>query len=374
MDFSITDEQVQLADAVRRFCAGEYPYELRGERVDSERREQRWAMMAELGLTALSVAEDFGGMGQGMAEQMLVVEELGRCLSPEPYLNSAVIAPAILQQLGTTAQCNDWLAPLAEGRAKVALAVYEPDNRYDASRFSTSVEATADGFCLNGEKALVLDGLDADAYLVASYFNFSTGLFLVPRDAEGLSVTAGTTLDNRDLARLSFHNVKLSASARLGSDDADVAAVLEASLDRAVAALCAEGVGAMAELVEQTAEFLKVRKQFGAPLAKFQSLQHRLVDVLIELEQSRSMAGLAAMAIDEAEPARRRQLVSAAKVQICRAARKVSKEAIQMHGAMGMTDECRVGHYVKRLMMIEQLCGDAHHHLNRFSSESAVAG
>jgi len=365
MDFSLSDDQVQLGDAVKRFCDGEYPRETRGDAASAERREQRWAMMAELGLTALGIAEEQGGMGQGMVEQMIVLEALGRALSPEPYLSTAVIGAGLLEALGSSAQCNDWLGAVAEGRSRLALALYEPGERYATAAASCQAVRSGDDWVLNGHKSLVLDGESADLLLIVAQCADGQGLFLVPRQSPGLALQTGTALDGRELAQLTLNDLRLPASARLGSAEA-TAAALDSALDRANAALCAEAVGAMAELVEQTAEFLKVRKQFGAPLAKFQALQHRIVDLLIALEQARSMAAVAAMAVDEGEPAQRRKLVAAAKVQVCRAARQIGKEAVQMHGAMGMTAECRVGHYVKRLMVTEQLFGDAHHQLQRF--------
>lgn len=374
MDFSISEEQLQLRDAVKRFCDGEYPLERRGQPVSVERRRERWGMMAELGLTGLTISEACGGSALGMVEQMGVLEELGRCLSPEPYLSTSVISASLIQALGSHEQKARWLAPIAAGELRVALALDEHRERYGylAGKLGCRLTPEGDGYRLDGEKNLVLDGADADAYVVAAQHEGSLQLLVVPADAASLTRTPGTTLDAREVATLSFSGVSVSYAQCLAEEERAERA-LQAVLDRASTALCAESVGAMTELVEQTREFLKVRKQFGAPLGKFQALQHRFVDMVIALEQSRSMAAVAAMAVDEADTEKRRKLVSAARVTVARAARLITKEAVQMHGAMGMTDECQVGHYVKRLMVAERLFGDISYHLESFENSTAAA-
>lgn len=266
------------------------------------------------------------------------------------------------------------MAPIVEGGLRVALALDEPEGRYDyrASELACHLIRDGEGYRLSGEKVLVLDGPEADAFVVAAEREGALQLLVVPADAAGLTRFEGSTLDARALATLRFDEVALADAQLLGEGEAAEQA-LQAVLDRASAALCAESVGAMTELVEQTREFLKVRKQFGAPLGKFQALQHRFVDMVVALEQSRSMAAVAAMAVDEADAGKRHRLVAAARVTVARAARLIGKEAIQMHGAMGMTDECRVGHYVKRLMVAERLFGDVAHHLNEFERGVASA-
>ncbi|MBB3191945.1 acyl-CoA dehydrogenase family protein [Halomonas cerina] len=374
MDFSISDEQQQLRDAVRRFCDGEYPLERRGQRVTADRRSKRWGMMAELGLTGLTVSEACGGSAQGMVEQMGVLEELGRALSPEPYLSTAVISASLIQALGTAKQQDQWLAPIAMGQLRVALALDEPQARYayQGAGMACHLTREGEGYRLSGEKSLVLDGPDADAFVVAAQHEGILQLLVVPANAAGLTRIAGTTLDAREIATLRFDEVAISADSLLAEGEAAERA-LQAVRDRASAALCAESVGAMTELVEQTREFLKVRQQFGKPLGRFQALQHRLVDMVIALEQSRSMSAVAAMAVDEAESARRTRLVAAARVTVGKAARLIAKEAIQMHGAMGMTDECQIGHYVKRLMVAERLFGDISYQLETFEKSTAAA-
>lgn len=257
----------------------------------------------------------------------------------------------------------------------MALACSEADARYDLSRVTTLARRDGAGWVLDGTKTLVLEAGSADVFLVvartAGDADDAAGLslFLVEAGTSGLSLREFSTLDGRRAAHLTLRGVRVAADALVGEAGAALPLV-EAATDRASAMLCAEAVGALEALIELTAEQLKTRKQFGSTLARFQVLQHRIADMLIALEQGKSMACAAAMAVQEGEPAQRRRLVSAAKVLAGQAGRQLGQWAMQMHGAMGMTDECRVGHYAKRLMVINQLFGDASHHLRRFGGQA----
>ncbi|WER49113.1 acyl-CoA dehydrogenase family protein [Cupriavidus sp. WKF15] len=375
MDFSLNDEHIALRDAVRRFCDGEYPAHRRGDAETAEEAAARWAAMADLGLLGLPLAADMGGSEQGPTEMMLVAQELGRALGGGAWLSSVVLAGQLLDEAGTPTQRQQWLPALAEGEARLALAIGEADARYELSRVSTLARPDGDGWVLDGAKSLVLDGAQADAFIVAARTAGDAAdeqgvtLFLVPADAPGLAVREFRTLDGRSAAHLTLREVGAGADAVLGQAGAALP-VIVAAADRANAVLCAEAVGALEALLDLTAEQLKTRKQFGSLLAKFQVLQHRVADMLIALEQCKSMACVAAMAVADGDPVQRRRLVSAAKTVICQASRQVGQWAIQMHGAMGMTDECRVGHYAKRLMVINQLFGDAGYHLASFARQA----
>ncbi|WP_434033753.1 acyl-CoA dehydrogenase family protein [Cupriavidus sp. a3] len=375
MDFSLSDEHLALRDAVRRFCDGEYPAHQRGEAEPAELAAARWAGMADLGLLGLPLADDVGGSAQGPVEMMLVAQELGRALGGAGWLSSVVLAGQLLDEAGSQAQRQRWLPALAGGEARMALACSEADARYDLSRVATLARRDGAGWVLDGTKTLVLEAGSADVFLVvartAGEVDDADGLslFLVEAGAAGLSLREFSTLDGRRAAHLTLRGVRVAADALVGEAGAALPLV-EAATDRASAMLCAEAVGALEALIELTAEQLKTRKQFGSTLAKFQVLQHRIADMLIALEQGKSMACAAAMAVQEGEPAQRRRLVSAAKVLAGQAGRQLGQWAIQMHGAMGMTDECRVGHYAKRLMVINQLFGDASHHLRRFGGQA----
>lgn len=374
MDFSLDDDHIALQDAVRRFCDGEYPAHERGNVEATDIAARRWSGMAELGLLGLPFDPELGGSGQGAVEQMLVAEELGRSLGGGAWLSSVVLAGQLLADAGTPAQCAAWLPKIASGDKRLALAFAEVDARYTLSRVATRARKVADGLRIDGRKSLVLDGDSADAFIVvartAGEDEDSQGLtlLLVDAHAPGVTVDGYATLDGRRAAEIRFDGVTASTDAVVGPAGAALPLIDEA-IDRAAAALCAEAAGAIDALITMTAEHLKTRKQFGAPLAKFQVLQHRMADMLIAGEQVRSMACAAAMALDAPDAAQRRRLVSAAKVIAGQAGRQVGQWAIQLHGAMGMTDECRVGHYAKRLLVINQLFGDASHHLQRLADQ-----
>lgn len=372
MDFALNDDHLALRDAVQRFCEGEYPAEHRGNPETAEQGRQRWQGMAELGLLGLPLAADHGGSEQGPVEVMLVAQELGRALGGGAWLSNTVMAGQLLQQLGTPAQQAQWLPGLASGALQAALALYDEGARYDWQQVTTRAVAAPGGWTLQGRKTLVLHGDSAGLLLVVARTAGQAGereglsVFAVDAGTPGLQVRGFDTLDGRRAAHLQLEAVQVPADRLLGQAG-QAADVLEAILDAANAALCAEAAGAVDALIAHTAEHLRTRKQFGAPLAKFQVLQHRLGDMAIALEQLKSMACAAAAAVAGQDVAQRRRVVSAAKVLASQQGRQIGLAAIQLHGGMGMTDECRVGHYTKRLMVIGQLFGDAAWHLQRLA-------
>jgi pimeloyl-CoA dehydrogenase len=378
MDFSFNDDHIALRDAVQRFCDGEYPAHQRGNPETPDIAAKRWAGMAELGLLGLPFDTELGGSGQSAIELMLVAQELGRSLGGAGWLGSVVLAGQLLAEAGTPAQCSRWLPALARGDLRLALAFAEADSRYDLARAATTARTQGGACRINGRKTLVLDGDSADLFLVvarsagATHDRHGLTIFAVDANQRGVSVHPFSTLDARRAAHVDFDDVEVDVNAIVGTPGAALP-LLEAAVDRAAAALCAEAAGAMEALLDLTAEHLKTRKQFGAPLAKFQALQHRVADMLIALEQVKSMACAAAMAVDAGDVPQRERIVSAAKALTGQLGRQVGLAAIQLHGAMGMTDECRAGHYAKRLLVINQLFGDAAHHLQRLSSLTETA-
>lgn len=379
MDFSFNDDHLALRDAVQRFCEGEYPQAQRGNAQTPAQLERIRAAMAELGLPGLPFSADVGGSEQGAVEVMLVAQELGRALGDGAFVGSTVMAGQLFTRLASAAQQQQWLPALASGQQQMAVAVYEAGARYDWQRVEARAVSSAAGWLLNGRKTLVMQGDSADVLLVVARTSGDvadrTGLsvFAVDAQAAGVTVQGFDTLDNRRAAHVTFKDVSLGADRLLGQVG-EAAQAVEAALDAATAALCAEAVGAVDALLTHTAEHLRTRKQFGAPLAKFQVLQHRVADIAMALEQLKSMACAAAMAVQADEPVQRRRLVSAAKVLASQKGRDIGLAAIQLHGAMGMTDECRVGHYAKRLMVIGQSLGDASWHLQRLRSTTSVQG
>lgn len=378
MDFSLDDDQLALRDAVRRFCDAEYPAHERGNAETAAQNTQRHAALAELGLLGLPFDSELGGSGQGAVEAMLAAQELGHALAGIDWLANVAQAGQLLAEAGTPAQCAQWLSALAHGERRLALACHEPDARYALADVQTRATRNADGWRIDGRKSLVLGGDRADALLVVARTaggqrdRDGLTLFLVPAEAPGLTRKPFALLDNRRAAHIELNGVQVAPDAVVGTPDAALPHI-EDAVDRAEAALCAEAAGAIDALLALTVEHLRTRKQFGAPLAKFQSLQHRVADIAIALEQVRSMACAAALALQSASRPERQRLVSAAKVLVAQLGRRCGLDAIQLHGAMGMTDECRIGHYAKRLIVIGQLFGDASFHLARFDTTPLAA-
>ena len=367
MDFSLNEDHLALREAVQRFCKDVYPAQNRGNSETQEQASARWRGLAELGLLGLPLPAKYGGSEQGAIEVMIAAQEFGRALGGGAYIPGIILAAQLLLRLGN-AQQHELLSAVASGESQVALALYEEGQRYDWRACATHATAVTDGYRLEGGKSLVLHADTADRFLVLAHLATATGdglaLFLVDAKVTGLKLKHFSTLDGRSAAHLEFSGVVLASSALVGVPG-QCSDALEAVLDTTVAALCAEATGATDALLELTAEHLRTRKQFGAPLAKFQALQHQFADMVIGLEQLKSMACAAAMAQIDGSDEQRKHLSSAAKVLTGQLGRQIGLAAIQLHGAMGMTDECRVGHYVKRLMVIGQLFGDSHTHLQR---------
>lgn len=370
MDFALNDDHLALRDAVQRFCDGEYPAQHRGDAETPEQARARWQAMAELGLLGLPFAAEYGGSAQGPVEVMLVAQELGRALGGGAFVASTVVAGQLLAALGSPQQRLQWLPALASGELQAALALGEQGQRYEWTRVRLQARRAPGGYVLHGRKTLVPGGDRAGLLLVlartsgAADARAGLGVFAVDAGMPGVRVHGFDTLDGRRAAHVDFDEVALP-ELRLVGRAGEAADAVEAALDAGIAALCAEAAGAVEALLAHTADHLRTRRQFGAPLAKFQVLQHRVADLAIALEQLKSMACVAAMAVESGEPAQRRRLVSAAKVLASQLGRQAGLAAIQMHGAMGMTDECRVGHYAKRLIVIGQLFGDAAWHLRQ---------
>ncbi len=374
MDFSLDDDHLALRDAVQRFCDGEYPAQHRGNAEAPELAAARWAGMAELGLLGLPFDAELGGSGQSAVELMLVAQELGRALGGGAWLSSVVLAGQLLAEAGTPAQCTQWLPRLARGDLQIALACLEADARYDLADVQATARAEGNAWVVSGRKTQVLHGDSAELLLVvartagAQRDRQGLSLFAIDAASPGLVVNGFDTLDNRRAAHIELNAVRVGAERIVGAIG-NALPLVEAAQDRANAALVADAAGAMEALIELTAEHLRTRKQFGVPLAKFQVLQHRLADMVIALEQAKSMACAAAMAVPGGNAAQRARTVSAAKALVGPLGQRLGLDANQMHGAMGMTDECRAGHYAKRLMAINHLFGDATHHLRRFAEQ-----
>ena len=373
MDFDYSEEQRLLDETVRRLVKDEYEFAARKKYMAEPQgfSAAMWAKYAELGLLGLPFAEEYGGFGGGGIETMIVMEALGRGLALEPYLATVVLGGGLIALAGSDSQKSDILPEIAAGKMMLAFAQGERHSRFDLAYVETTAKAQGAGFALNGRKTVVLHGGSAHKFVVsartAGSGNDKNGitLFVVDRDAKGVTVRDYPTVDGLRAADVTLADVAVGADAVLGPRDNAYPLIVRAT-DRAVAALCAEAVGIMETLNAMTLDYVKTRKQFGVAIGSFQVIQHRLVDMLINAEQAKSMEIFAAMSIDSDDQRERERAVSAAKVQSGQSGRFVGQQAIQLHGGIGMTDEYAAGHYFKRLSSIEHTFGDTDYHLERF--------
>ncbi|MFB9868019.1 acyl-CoA dehydrogenase family protein [Vreelandella sulfidaeris] len=372
MDFALTDEQRMLEETLTRLVADQVSPEQRRAMLKAPSNEASplWHTFAELGLLHMPFSEEVGGLGGDGTDLMIIMQALGRGLVPEAYLFGLVMPGQLLALCANQAQQESWLAPLLEGDHQLALAWQEHSARYDAFDITTQASQQGDQWQLNGRKDVVMNLENAAASLVTAKLpSGKLGLFLVPAGIQGISTHTYRTLDDQPAGDLSLDNVTLPPEHCLSDDVTDALAEVLA-LGRA--ALCAEAIGAMETACDQTLEYLKERKQFGLPLSTFQALQHRMVDMHLHLEQSRSMAILAATSLT-LPPQERDYKMAAAKAYCGESARFIAEQAIQLHGGMGMTEECYVAHYAKRLVMFDHYLGDSDFHLETVSEQIGTA-
>ncbi|RKR44833.1 acyl-CoA dehydrogenase [Paraburkholderia sp. BL17N1] len=370
MNFQHTEDRRMLADTLNRFVSEQYGFATRDRiaRSDQGYSSDLWSRFAELGIIGALFDEADGGFGGGGFDIAVVFESLGRGLVVEPFLDTLIVGRAIARS-GNEAQ-KAALAELIDGSRIVALAHGEPDSHYELSRVTTRAERSGSTWRLNGAKAVVQHGEHASLFLVSARTSgdddseAGVTLFLVPRDTPGVGVRGYRKIDGGRAAEVTFDTVTLNDGALLGTTDAGFA-TLEYAISCGVLALCSEAVGAMDVAKDYTLEYLRTRKQFGVPIGSFQALQHRMADLLLEIEQSRSAVINAAAALG-AERKVRERAVSAAKYSIGRIGALVAEECIQLHGGIGMTWELPLAHYAKRLVMIDHQLGDEDHHLERF--------
>ena len=363
-----------LQDSVGRLLAEQGDFEQR--QAHSAQRggysSALWSQYAELGLLGLPFSEDDGGFGGGPVDTLIVMQHLGRALALEPYLATVVLAGGLLRHAGSAAQRAEVLPQVAAGTTTLAFAHSETPARYDLARVETAARPDGEGWVVDGAKRFVIAGDSADRLIVSArtrgHASDADGisLFLVDAQAAGVTRRGYRTQDHQRAADIRFDKVRVDADALLGVPGSALPQI-EKAVDIAIAAVCAEAVGVMERAHELTVEYLMVRKQFGVAIGSFQALQHRAVDMLVAIEQARSMALYATMMCTEPDAAERARAMSAAKVQIGKSARFVGQEAIQLHGGIGMTEECQVGHYFRRLSVIEMLFGDTAHHLQRLA-------
>ncbi|MGB5902801.1 MAG: pimeloyl-CoA dehydrogenase small subunit [Xanthobacteraceae bacterium] len=379
MDFDLSEEQRLLKDSVDGLLNDSYDFEQR-KKYGAEKAgwsKAVWGKLAEQGLLGLPFAEADGGFGAGAVETMIVMQAFGRALVLEPYLPTVIIAGGFLRHGGSAAQKAAHIPGIIDGSKTFAFAQLEKNSRYDLNDVATTAKKKGDGWIIDGEKFVVLNGEAADTLVVTARTKGGQtdrdgiGVFLVPRDAKGVTVKGYPTQDGMRAADITFTGVEVGADAALG-DPANGLPLIERVVDEARTALCAEAVGAMDESLKITVEYIKTRKQFGVPIGSFQALQHRAADMFVFTEQARSMAMLATMASDFNDAKERAASVAAAKVQVGKSSKFVGQQSIQLHGGIGMTMEASIGHYFKRLSIIETTFGDTDYHLRRASEAGGI--
>ena len=372
MDFNLTQEQKQFAEAIRRWAEKDYGFEQRKHIISSVDgiSKKAWSELAELGATALPIPEDQGGFNGSAIDMMVVMQELGRSLVIEPYF-ATILGAEFLKQAKAHFDVQE---QIATGEKILAVGLSEKQSRYDLFDITTTATANDDGFVLNGTKTVVLHGGQADFLIVSARSSGNQRdksgihLFLVDANSAGVHRTDYRTIDGYRAADIRFDQVQLSPINLLGNED-NGWELLDAVSDYGVSLLCSEAVGIMEAINAATLDYLKTRQQFGVPIGKFQVLQHRMAEMFMEMEQARSMATLAAVKVSSENVEERRRTLSAAKARIGQAARYIGQQAVQLHGGMGVTNELPVAHMFKRLTTIELSFGDTDNHLARFVAQ-----
>jgi len=375
MDFSLTEEQTLLQESVDRFIQNDYEFDKRQSFANSELgfSEDNWKMFADLGWLGIPFSEADGGFGGGPVDSMIIWEQFGKGLVIEPFLATVILGGGVLRLAGNVDQKAAYLPGIIDGSMHAALAYVESQSRFNLSDVTTSATKEGNHYVINGAKSVVLNGPRADFIVVVARTSGEQrdkdgiSLFLVDAKVEGLSRRDYPTVDAFRASELSFENVKVEADSMLGEDGAGLS-ILQRVIDEATLAIGSEAVGCMEKLYKDTVEYCKQRQQFGQPIGKFQVLQHRMVDMFMEHEQSKSLMYMAAMKLEEGYSEESQKAVSAFKVQVGKSGKFVGQNAVQLHGGMGMTDELNIGHYFKRLTIIDTLFGNADFHLERFGS------
>ena len=380
MDFELSGEQELLRDNVARLMKERYGFEARKayQAAPQGWSEALWRDYAEMGLLGAPFAESDGGFGGGAVEMMIVMEEFGKALALEPYLQTVVLCGALLKHGASAERRPELVGAIAAGELRLSFAHAEKQSGFDLNDVALSaVKDGGGGYVLRGEKTLVGQGDSADKFIVSARVNGARrdregiGLFLVDGDAPGVTRRGYPTQDGQRAAEVVFADVLVAQHDVLGAPEGALP-IIERAVSETIAALSAEAVGAMSEALMMTVEYLKTRKQFGVPIGSFQALQHRAADMTVALEQARSMMFLATMMAGEDDADERLKAISAAKTQIGRSAKFIGQQAVQMHGGIAMTYDYKLGHLFKRLTMIDAAYGDADVHVRRLAERGSL--
>ena len=379
MDFDLSEEQSILKDSLDRLLVDHYGFEDRNRHMTSPEgwSAQLWNHYAEMGLMALPFAEADGGLGGSAVETAIVMESLGKALALEPYFSTVVLGGSVLRYGGNDDQRAEYVPAVADGSLKLALAQVERNSRHDLHHVETSATRDGSGYVLSGQKSVVLNGDSADKFFVTARTAGGTrdeggiGVFLVDAGADGVAVRGYRTQDGGRAAEVTLDKVKVGDDDVFG-DAENGLPLIRRTADVGIAALSAESIGVMSAMHALTVDYLKVRKQFGVAIGQFQVLQHSAVDMFVAIEQARSISLYATMMADSDDALERARAMHAAKVEIGRGGRIVGENAIQLHGGVGMTMEYAVGHYFKRMTMIDILFGDVDHHLSALAAKGGL--
>ena len=374
MDFTFNEEQTMIQDQVQQFVQKEYDWETRQELSNSDKGfgADNWKTFAELGWLGISISEENGGFGGSAIETMLIMEEFGKGLVVEPFLETIVMSSSVLDKHGNEEHKKEVLGSVISGELHLALAYAEPQSRFNLFDVVTEAKEDNNNFVINGFKSVVMNGPSANKFIISARTSGNqldkTGisLFLVDSDADGLTKKDYKTVDGRRASDINFENVSIPKESLIGSLNEGLT-ILDEAIDRSILAISAEAVGAMEVLYKSTVEYTKTREQFGTPIGKFQVLQHRMVDMFMEYEQCKSLLYMATMKNEEGAPDAKKS-ISGLKYQVGKAGKFVGQQSVQLHGGMGVTDELNIGHYFKRLTTIGTIFGNADFHLKQYTS------
>ena len=376
MDFSYSEEQQMLQESVQKFVMQQYDFYKRDDiiKTDAGYSADNWNLFAELGWLTVPFSEEDGGFGGNAVDLMVMMEEFGKGMLVEPYLSAAVMGGTLIADLGNEEQKSGLIPKIMEGGLITAVAYAEQGSRFNPLNVKATAKVEGDDVVLNGVKLNVLGAPNSQIMIVSARESGAAtdaegiSLYLVDSDAEGVDITAYTTIDGRKSGDVALNNVRVPATARLGAAGA-AGTALSAVIDRATLAAAAEAVGAMDSLLTKTVEYSKTRKQFGTAIGTFQALQHRMADMFIQCQLARSIVVRAAMILDgDDDAATKARAVSSAKSRVGKSIRLVGQEAVQIHGGIGVTDELDVGHLFKRVTALDLMFGNAEYHLQRFAS------
>lgn len=374
MDFEFDDDQKIIKETIDRFVADRYSFQKRKTYLESATGWSKavWAELAELGLLGLPFEEAHGGAGKGAVEVAIVMEAFGRHITLEPYLPTVIVAGSLIEQIGSDAQKEDILPRIACGDAIVTLAHAEMQSRYDLDAVNAKAQARGGGWTVSGMKIGCRSGDSADLFLVSARTDSGISLFVVDARLPGIELKPYVLHDGRRAADVTFSDVQVPGDALIGREGGALSGI-ERSVEHAISAMGAEGVGVLDAMVSKTCEYLGVRKQFGVPIGSFQALQHRAVEMLIELEQLRSMSFFGSLQLGNPDEIKRRSAIAALKVQLAKSCRFVGQQALQLHGGIGQTMDLDVGHYFMRANILEREYGDLDFHIQRVAALGGVS-